>query len=140
MQLTFRQAIKFVLVGIINTVIDLGVLNILILASGISAGLGYSIFKGISFTAAVVNSYFLNRSWTFRRGATNKTQKEFFQFFIASVIGFVINVSAASFVVNLIGPQFGIGAKLWANVGAILATLTAMFWNFLAYKFIVFKK
>ena len=140
MQLIFRQAIKFVLVGALNTVIDLGVLNILILASGISAGLGYSIFKGISFIAAVVNSYFLNRSWTFRGGATSKTQKEFFQFFIASVIGFAINVSVASFVVNFIGPQFGIGAKLWANVGAILATLTAMFWNFLAYKFIVFKK
>jgi putative flippase GtrA len=140
MQLIFRQAIKFILVGILNTVIDLGILNVLILISGVSAGLGYSIFKGISFAAAVINSYFLNKFWTFQRGATGAPRKEFTQFFIASVIGFGINVSTASFVVNFIGPQLGVGANIWANVGAILATLTAMFWNFLAYKFIVFKK
>lgn len=140
MQIIFRQAIKFVLVGAFNTVIDLAVLNILIFISGISAGLGYSVFKGISFTAAVINSYFLNKSWTFQKGAGGETRKEFISFFIASVIGFVINVSAASAVVNFIGPQLGISPKIWANVGAIVATLFAMVWNFLAYKFIVFKK
>lgn len=139
MQLIIRQAIKFVLVGILNTLVDLGVLNILILISGISSGLGYSLFKGVSFTAAVINSYFLNKFWTFKGLGAGKAKKEFAQFLIVSIIGFGINVGVASLVVNIIGPKFGIGDKLWANVGAICATLAAMSWNFLGYKFIVFK-
>lgn len=140
MQQTISQAIKFILVGILNTLIDLGVLNLLIFASGISTGFAYSAFKGISFTAAVTNSYFLNKFWTFKSRGAGAAKKEFAQFFIVSFIGFGINVGIASLVVNVIGPQFGVGNKLWANVGAICATFAAMTWNFLGYKFIVFKK
>ena len=139
MQPIIKQAIKFILVGILNTFIDLGVLNILIWASGISAGLGYSAFKGISFTIAVINSYFLNKFWTFERRETAGVKREFSQFFVVSLIGFGINVGVASLVVNAIGPQFSIVPKLWANIGAICATLVGMTWNFLGYKFIVFK-
>ena len=39
---TIQQAIKFVLVGILNTLIDIGLLNILIFTSGIAAGFGYN--------------------------------------------------------------------------------------------------
>ena len=140
MQTIIKQAIKFILVGGLNTLIDLGILNVLIFITGIASGLGYSVFKGIYFTAAVINSYFLNKFWTFKAEGAKKGKKEFTQFFIVSLIGFGINVGVASFVVNIIGSQFGTGDKLWANVGAICATFAAMIWNFLGYKFIVFKK
>lgn len=139
MQIIIRQAIKFVLVGGLNTLIDLGALNLLIFLSGITAGFGYSAFKGVSFIAAVINSYFLNKFWTFNLQKTKEAKKEFAQFFIVSLIGFGINVGVASFVVNIIGVQFGLAPKIWANVGAIIATLVGMTWNFLGYKFIVFK-
>ncbi len=133
-----RQAVKFVLVGGLNTLIDLGVLNLLIFITGIASGSGYSIFKGISFTVAVINSYFLNKLWTFK-----STGRKFLQFFVVSLIGFGINVGVASLVVNFIGNPFlllGISDKLWANTGALAATFAAMAWNFMGYKFIVFKK
>ncbi len=133
------QAAKFLLVGALNTFIDLGVLNLLILISGIASGSLYSGFKGISFTIAVVNSYFWNKFWTFKRSKTTAPGKEFLQFFIVSAIGFSINVGAASLVVNGIGPQFGLTAEIWANIGAIAAAFCAMVWNFVGYKFIVFK-
>ena len=139
MQPIIRQAIKFVLVGILNTLVDLAVLNMLIFVSGISAGFGYSAFKGISFTVAVINSYFLNKFWTFKVQKMEGAKKEFAQFFTVSLIGFGINVGVASLVVNAIGPQLGIAPKIWANIGAICATLVGMTWNFLGYKFIVFK-
>ena len=69
-----------------------------------------------------------------------KAGREFTQFFIVSAIGFGINVGIASLVVNLIGPRFDITEKIWANIGAIFATFFAMVWNFLGYKFIVFKR
>ena len=132
------QAAKFALVGVLNTVLDLGVLNLLILLSGIASGVFYSVFKGISFTIAVVNSYFWNKFWTFKKKEGNP-EKEFLQFLVVSLIGFGINVGVASMIVNLVGPQFSLSSKIWANVGAITATLCAMTWNFLGYKFIVFK-
>jgi putative flippase GtrA len=137
--LVIFQAAKFALVGILNTLIDLGVLNFLILISDINKGLGYSIFKGISFTVAVINSYFWNKLWTFKKIKTAQTGKEFIQFLIVSLIGFGLNVGVASLVVNTIGPQFGLSKEIWANVGAITATAFAMMWNFVGYKFVVFK-
>ena len=132
------QLAKFVLVGVLNTLIDIGILNFLMLVTGIASGTFYSIFKGFSFIVSVVNSYFWNKHWTFGK-KTEKTKTEFIQFFIVSVIGFGINVSSASIIVNIIGPQFGLSPAIWANVGAIGAAFCGMTWNFLGYKFIVFK-
>lgn len=66
--------------------------------------------------------------------------KELLQFFIVSLVGFLINVGAATLLVNVLGPQWGLGAKLWANVGALAGTLLGMSWNFLGYKLVVFKR
>jgi putative flippase GtrA len=128
-----RQFTKFFLVGTMNTLVDLGILNLLILISGISSGLEYSVFKGISFLVATTNSYFWNKRWTFK-----SSQKKFNQFLIISTIGFVINVGVASFLVNLIGPQAGLTTKVWANIGAISGSITGLLWNFVGYKYIVF--
>ena len=129
------QIAKFILIGGFNTLIDLGVLNILIFATGITSGLGFSLFKGTSFLVAVSNSYFWNKRWTFR-----SKKDVFLQFFTVSAVGFVLNVGTASFVVNVITPQFELSEQLWANIGAITGTLVVMTWNFLGYKFVVFKK
>jgi len=133
------QAAKFFLVGTLNTFIDLGVLNIFISISGIASGIFYSIFKTISFLVATVNSYFWNKFWTFQK-KEKPAPKEFLKFLVVTVFGFLVNVGVASFVVNVIGPQFGMGEKIWASVGAISAAFFAFVWNFLASKFIVFKK
>jgi len=138
--LIIYQAGKFMLVGALNTFIDLGVLNILIWFSGIVAGPWYSAFKGISFLVATTNSYFWNKHWTFRKRERVFAPGEFSKFLVVTTVGLSINVGIASFVVNIIGPQFGMGTKMWANVGALTAVLVAWIWNFLGSKFIVFKK
>jgi len=138
--LIIYQAAKWVLVGALNTFIDLGVLNGLIWISGIATGLLYSVFKGSSFLLATLNSYFWNKHWTFAKRETVFSSREFSKFLLVTTIGLFINVGIASFVVNIIGPQYGIGEKMWANVGAFIAVLIAWVWNFLISKFIVFKK
>ncbi len=142
--LVFYQAAKFVLVGGLNFLVDIGVLNLLIFLSGIAAGWFYSLFKGISFAVAVINSYFLNKFWTFKRGAADqsagKIGKEFLAFLIVSLIGIGLNNLIASLIVNWLGPQWGLAEELWANLGAVTASFLAMFWNFIGYKFIVFKR
>jgi len=135
------QMVKFVGVGSLNTFIDLGVLNLLIFISGVATGWMYSLFKGISFICATTNSYFWNKFWTFgkKEGKAVKP-KEFIKFFVIAFGGLLINVATASIVVNAIGPKFGMTAKLWANIGGILAAFAAATWDFLGYKFLVFHK
>lgn len=134
------QLYKFLLTGSLNTFIDLGVLNFLMWAFDVAHGWPYSLFKGISFTTSVVNSYFWNKFWTFEKKETGIGAKEFSRFYLLTGVGFLLNVGIASFLVNVLGPQFGLSEKLWANVGAIIATTLVCMWNFLGYKLIVFKK
>ncbi len=133
------QFVKFGIVGGLNFLVDLGILNLLIFLTGITAGFYYSVFKASSFIVAVINSYFWNKYWTFHAGNGPRTV-EFIKFFTVNLIGFGINVSTASFVVNTVGAPVGVSGELWANAGAATAAIVALFWNFIGMKFIVFKK
>jgi len=132
------QFIKFLCVGLLNTGVDFGVLNFLMLLTGITSGIGYSFFKAISFMAAVTNSYFFNKRWTFKKGKSFE-KIEFTKFITISLIAFGVNVGVASFLVNFIGPLGNISQYLWANISALAATAFTTLINFFGYKYLVFK-
>ena len=134
------QITKYLLIGVLATIADLGVLNLLMWVSGAATGILFSVFKGVSFIAATAAKYFGDKFWAFEKTEKAGMGKEFSQFFIVTLIGLGLNVGAASFVVNVIGPQLGMSEKIWANMGSIAAAFTVTAWNFLGYKFIVFKK
>jgi len=140
------QFAKFILVGGLNFLIDLGVLNLLISTSGIKAGVWYSVFKGISFLIATANSYFWNKLWTFQpltsllhNNEVKNANKEFGQFLMVSIVGFLINVGVASLIVNIIGSPLTVKPEIWANVGAMTGSIAGLMWNFIGYKLIVFR-
>jgi putative flippase GtrA len=134
------QVAKFGCVGAANFAVDIGILNLLIFLSGSAAGIIYIVFKVISFIFAVTNSYIWNKIWTFKKTDTKETGKEFGQFIMVSVIGLILNAAVAGFLVIVIGPMGGIKVKTWASVSAAVASVCVMAWNFLGYKFWVFKK
>ena len=134
------QAGKFSLAGAFFTVIDVGLLNVLIWISGIASGPFYSVFKGISFIIATLVKYFGSKFWVFEQFRGGVTGKQVGKFFLITIIGLGINVGVASFLVNIIGPQFEISEIAWASIGGIIAAFATATWNFIGYKFIVFKK
>ncbi len=133
------QFAKFSAVGTLNAFVDFGILNIEILATNIVAGPWYSVMKGVSFLAATTNSFFWNKHWTFH--AENRaTTGEVVKFYTIAIVGGVLNIGIASLVVNGIGAPAGMNPKLWANIGALAGIFATLLWNFLGYKFLVFKK
>lgn len=149
------QIAKFGVIGVLNTFVDLGILTLLtfivrkyfqidsadiIYQTPIIVITFYSIYKAISFIFANINSYFCNKYWTFEQNIEKKNNTEFFQFFTVSIVGFLINFFIASFVFKSVTPIAGMNVDQWGLIGALAGTITGLAWNFLGYKFIVFKK
>ena len=135
------QFSKFAAIGAANFAIDLGVFNLLIFLTKTDTGVVVDAFKGISFVAAVVNSYFWNKYWAFaKKDGDLVNEKEFLQFFLISFGGFLLNVAIVHLFVNILGAPSVIDSRLWANIAALTATIVVLFWNFLGYKLIVFRR
>ncbi|MCX6723204.1 MAG: GtrA family protein, partial [Candidatus Staskawiczbacteria bacterium] len=66
--------------------------------------------------------------------------KEIFMFIFVVVVGLLIYVAAFYCATQIIHPQFGISTKIWTELSIIFAALVVAIWNFLGYKFLVFKK
>lgn len=136
----FFQLAKFGAVGAANFAVDFGVLNLLIFLSGVASGWSFTVFKSASFVVAVINSFWWNKKWTFKKKGGEGTGKDFVQFLTVSVIGLLLNAGTASFIVNVIGPTGSFSDKTWANIATAVASIVVLTWNFLGYKYIVFKK
>ena len=133
------QIFRFGVVGIFNTVVDLCVLNIPIFVTHTGeTGAMFAAFKTIAFVCAVLNSYWMNRSWTFRRVTDKHHIVEGAQFLFISVLGAVVNVGTSSFVATYLHPRWGIHAKAWPSFAALVGTAFSLGFNFIGYKFWVF--
>jgi putative flippase GtrA len=133
---------KFSVVGVLNSGVDFGVLNSLILITGVATGTGFLAFKSISVTLGVINSYLWNKYWTFQVEVleSSAARRELVAFLTVTLAAVAVNVAGADVIVNVIGAPRGISAKLWANVGAISGAGLTLFTNFFGYKFFVFRK
>lgn len=134
------QFLKFAAIGVINTGIDFALLNILTTITGIKEGSGLIPLNLISFGAATINSYLMNKHWAFHDEATAQEAKKFSLFLVVSVIGALINTGVVTFVSTNVDPMFGLTQTLWLNAAKVLATGISLVWNFLGYKLFVFKK
>lgn len=136
------QFCKCAIVGASNTLVDLAVLNLLMFFTGINTGIYISLFSGISFIAADVNSFLWNKFWTFRdkKKDSRSLLRQIIAFLIVSSVGLAINTFAVHIIVNVIEkPQWAISASLWANIAKLCAVFLTIAWNFTGYKLIVFK-
>jgi len=116
------------------------VLNIEMALTGITSGPGMLVLNTISFSVATTNSFFMNKRWTFEDKGASQEGVKFSQFLLVSIIGIIINTSVVYLITSFTTPLFGLSPQLWANVAKLLATGISLVWNFIGYKFFVFKR
>jgi putative flippase GtrA len=137
--LIIGQIFRFAVVGGINTAVDWVILFGLTKATGIYEGNGLIPLNTISFTAAVINSYLLNKKWTFKDNDTSNVGKKFSSFLLVSIVGALINTAVLRIVSTNIDPMFDLSQEIWLFVAKAAATGVGLAWNFVGYKLFVFK-
>jgi len=129
-----RQIIKFSITGLLNTIIDFSALNFLVQI------FAWSVIPAntVSFSLAVINSYFLNKYWTFKDKHPVHI-KQFSIFVGVSLIGLGLsNLLIYTGLQIFQAYDFGLAFAWHYNIAKAVSALIVLIWNFLASKFWVF--
>ena len=135
------QAVKYSLVGAFATIVDLELFELLVWLSSFSfITISPVIPKGTSFLISVFVKYWGSKHWTFEKPEKEGIKQEIFQFIVVTAVGLVIDIGSFFYFTKIMGPQLGASEDIWIKLSVIFAALVAAIWNFLGYKFLVFKK
>lgn len=135
------QLTKHLLVGLLVILIDLKIFTLLISLSAAYSGWVSGAAKAVSFLISVSTiKFFGNKYWVFDNKQKDNLSKQFAVFFIVTLIGLVIDVGSFLCLIKIIMPQLGLSSQIWVKISVVIAAIVAAAWNFLSYKFIVFKK
>ncbi len=139
--LFLKQLGRFGIVGLMNVCVDIGIATTLRRAYNIDP-LNITDMLPVLMLAssiAIVNSYFWQRMWTFAEKAP-PTRKEFIAFVVVTLIGLGVNTAVSFVIIYSVGAFGVLSADRVLTISKIAATAVSLFWNFLGYKFIVFKE
>ena len=124
-----REPILFGAVGTIGFLIDVAVLHFL----GGLIGLFYG--RAVSFLAAVLVTWLLNRRWTFKHLRSGlASSREFAVYLVLMLVGGAVNY--AVYVTLVVSYQLALQHPV---IGVAAGSLAGMLINFLASRFILFR-
>ena len=118
--------IKFGLVGSLNTIIDFIVFAILT-----SVGANFLVAQILSYSCGLLNSYFVNRTWTFKQ-TKKASMGEFMRFLAVNVV----TLSITLYLLDLFYTKQGMNLFL----SKLLVTAIGTIVNFIGTKMLVFTK
>ncbi|WP_405103432.1 GtrA family protein [Micromonospora sp. NBC_01412] len=127
-----HEALKFGIVGGINTVINYAVFNALALTVFRDGQLKAT---GIATVVATITSYLMNRHWTYRDRPKSALRREYALFFLFNATGLIIELGV------LAAAKYGLGmtSLLALNVAKTGGVLLATLFRFWSYRTFVFQ-
>ncbi len=123
---SFKPFIKYCIVGVLGTSIDVGILWLLVHYGGLPVLTATS----ISFVVSVLNNFFLNKFWTFRSPSSNY-RKLAIKFFLVSLGGLALTNACMWLLVHAI--------EIWYIWAKLITSGVVLMWNFLANKYWTFR-
>ncbi|MCO1595134.1 GtrA family protein [Micromonospora sp. RHAY321] len=127
-----HEALKFGIVGGINTVINYAVFNALALTVFADGQLKATVIATI---VATITSYLMNRHWTYRDRPKSALRREYVLFFLFNATGLIIELGV------LAAAKYGLGVHglLALNVAKTGGVLLATLFRFWSYRTFVFQ-
>jgi putative flippase GtrA len=132
------QVLRFCLVGGLNTILDLLVFNCLLILFPTHDPLDLVVYNSLAYAFGGINSFFLNKYWTFRR-RQRVVAAEIMRFIVTTLFGICVNDVMLWICSNLIHLQY-VSPTLWANVSKILAIFGTFLISYTGMRLWVFSK
>ncbi|GGK31093.1 hypothetical protein GCM10010124_24920 [Pilimelia terevasa] len=125
------EAARFLIVGLLNTVVNFAVFNALIFTV---FGNGQLKANVAATAVATVMSYLMNRHWTYQHRPRSQKRREFTLFVFFNLAGLAIELLV------LFGVKYGLGltAILAINAAKVLGLVLGTVFRFWAYRTFVF--
>lgn len=148
-QQSLSQFIKYGLVGATNTIIDIGILNILSYTTGITHGKILFVFNTIAFLVYSICGYKLNKKFTFKNSfRETSSQNAYFQYASVLFVSMLINscmlilLTRRNPLIHIIHHHRNIVKlnHLWLNMSMLIGSMIVGVIGFLINKFFVFNK
>ena len=128
-----KRFAKFAAVGAVGSITDFSVLNGLVQLFGLPP----VVANAFSFSAAVIQNFFLNRHWTFPESRRRDLHRQLGQFALVSVFGLAINTVVFYFVDLWLHPFWAglipdgrLAFTVSYNFAKLFAIGVVLFWNF----------
>jgi putative flippase GtrA len=145
-----RQFVKFCLVGAMSTLINLGVIYLLVEVAHLrqyfqSEHASRAVASTIAFLVSVTNGYYWNSRWTFRQTDSAGAHRRVVQFVVTNLVGLSLNVLITTVVasrtpesiLHALSPYLKRDPAMF--VGTVAATVIVVFWNFTVNKYWTFR-
>jgi len=139
------QFIKYALVGAVNIIIDITILNILSYSTGITSGKMLFVFNIIAFSVYSFCGYQLNKKFTFKK---TSSKKAYFQYASVLFFSMVLNsfmlvlLTSRNPLIHLMHHHRNIMRlnHIWLNISILIDSMIIGSLGFLINKFFVFNK
>ena len=121
------EALRFIIVGVMNTLIDFAIFFALVLGFDLHVALA----NVIAFSVAVINSFFMNKYWSFRNRASNLQSGRQLALFVAVNLGGMALSTAT---------VWGLADVIPLVLAKVLATVVSFAWNFIGSRQLVYRR
>lgn len=134
-----RRFSKFSVVGLINAVVDLAVLNLLLFVYPTEKPWQFVLYNFVALVLANINSYTLNSLWTFR-GQAHPGLKQGGLFALQALVG--VGVSSALFwlLINYTLNRTGLSPVVAGNVAKVISTVITSTLSYFVQRHIIFRR
>lgn len=127
-----KKTLKFLAVGVINTVVGAGTMFILYNLLHVN----YWVSTAMNYVAICIVSYFLNNFWTF--GYKDKSFKTVLKFILTVVVCYAIAYGAAKILIKLILSEHS--KKIQENLAMVAGMVLYPVLNYVGQRFFAFAK
>jgi len=131
-----KQLFRFGLVGGLNTLLDLLILNVLLLLFPTTSTTTLLAYNALAFSLGAVNSFLLNKYWTFKHKQCT-TLKELLRFTLTTLCGIGWSTLVLWLASSVLHPLV-VNATVWANAAKIVSVASSAVLSYLAMRLWVF--